>query len=214
MPSAEAAPSHPSPPAHPPQPADTAIDVKRIARAEARLRRAAAHAASPDGAAGVRDAALAGLPVPPGAVVSGYWPLGDELDPRPLMLALAERGARLALPVVEARGLPLGFRAWRPDDEVRPGSFGIPEPRPEAGEVSPRVVLVPMLAFDPSGHRLGYGGGFYDRTLASLRARGRILAVGLAYAGQEVARVPVGPHDQPLDWVVTEVAAMEMDSPR
>jgi 5-formyltetrahydrofolate cyclo-ligase len=142
--------------------------------------------------------------------VSGYWPVQDELDPRPLMLALAARGAQLALPVAEARGRPLRFRAWRPDDPLAPGALRIPEPLASAPEVLPDLVLVPMLAFDRRGFRLGYGAGFYDRTLALVRATKPVLAVGLAYAAQESDAVPVGTHDEPLDWVVTEAGATRL----
>jgi 5-formyltetrahydrofolate cyclo-ligase len=137
-------------------------------------------------------------------VVSAYWPLGDEIDPRPLMEALHLRGHRLALPAIRAAGRPLDFRAWLPGDPLISAGFGIQEPAATAPSVAPRVLLVPLLAFDAAGYRLGYGGGFYDRSLALLRAAGDTLAVGLAYADQQVAAVPREATDQPLDLVVTE----------
>jgi 5-formyltetrahydrofolate cyclo-ligase len=141
-------------------------------------------------------------------VISGYWPLGDEIDPRPLLQALAGRGLPLALPAIRAAGEPLDFRAWRPGDALRPARFGTREPLPEAPLVQPGLLLVPLLAFDAAGYRLGYGGGFYDRSLALLRRTGDILAVGLAYAAQQVAAVPREATDQALDLVVTEAGVV------
>ncbi len=138
------------------------------------------------------------------AVIAGYWPIRDELDPRPAMQVLAQRGHRLALPASIAKREPLVFRAWSPGDPLAPDIMGIQAPLSDAPEVVPWLVLVPMLAFDSSCRRLGYGAGFYDRTLATLRARGGTLAVGLAFDAQEVERVPVAAGDEPLDQVVTE----------
>lgn len=136
--------------------------------------------------------------------------MGSELDPRPLMQALDGRGHGLALPVVAGAGRPLVFRAWTPGDPLRPAAFNTREPSPDKAEVTPRVVLVPLLAFDRAGYRLGYGGGFYDRTLAGLRAAGTALAVGLAFAGQEVESVPRDVNDRRLDWIVTEAEAIRI----
>lgn len=164
------------------------------------------------------DRFLAAVPLPPGAVVSGYWPLGDEIDPRPLMAALAGRGHPLALPAIRAACQPLDFRTWRPGDALRPAGFGTQEPLAEAPMVQPEVLLVPLLAFDAAGYRLGYGGGFYDRSLALARRAGDILAVGLAFAAQQVAAVPREATDQRLDLVATErglitPAAAEAEGP-
>ncbi len=185
-------------------------DQKRRLRAEARTRRAAAAAAAPDAADAVRERLLSAVVLPPAAAVSAYWPMGSELDPRPLMQALDGRGHGLALPVVAGAGQPLVFRAWTPGDPLRPAAFNTREPGPDKAEVTPRVLLVPLLAFDRAGYRLGYGGGFYDRTLAGLRAAGTALAVGLAFAGQEVESVPRDVNDRRLDWVVTEAEAIRM----
>jgi 5-formyltetrahydrofolate cyclo-ligase len=136
--------------------------------------------------------------------------MASEIDPRPLMQALDERGHGLALPVVAGAGQPLVFRAWTPGDPLRPAAFNTREPGPDKAEVTPRVLLVPLLAFDRAGYRLGYGGGFYDRTLAGLRAAGAALAVGLAFAGQEVESVPRDPNDSRLDWIVTEAEAIRI----
>ena len=139
-----------------------------------------------------------------GSVVSGYWPIRSELDPRPAMQALAEHGYRLALPVSVAPGEPLAFRAWVPGDPLAPDIMGIEAPLARAPAVRPALLLVPMLAFDRACRRLGYGAGFYDRTLAALRRTGATIAVGLAFGIQEVERVPTREGDAPLDAVVTE----------
>ena len=159
--------------------------------------------------AGERLAAhgLALLRAMPGAVVSGYVPVRGEIDVMPLLHALHAAGHALALPVVAAREAPLVFRRWRPGMALEKGAFGIPVPPATAPEVRPEVVLVPLVAFDAQGHRLGYGGGYYDRTLAALRAQGRVLAVGCAHAGQEVPHIPALDTDQRLDLVLTEQGA-------
>lgn len=143
-------------------------------------------------------------------IVGGYWPIGDEIDPRPLLKALDEAGWQCALPVVEKVGSPLCFRAWRPGDVLEPGAHAIPAPLAAAAMVTPTLLLVPLLAFDRTGHRLGYGGGYYDRSIAALRGAGALLAVGLAYAGQELAAVPTAGDDVALGWVVTECEAIRI----
>jgi 5-formyltetrahydrofolate cyclo-ligase len=183
------------------------VEAKRDLRARAIERRARAHAAGAQSAPeGARDNFAAALSLTPGAVVAGYWPVRTELDPRPLMTWLRGRGHPLALPVVAGRGRPLVFRPWRPGEELVPGELGIDTPPAAAGKCEPEILLVPLLAFDSSGHRLGHGAGYYDITIAAYRAR--VLAVGLAYAGQEVDAVPREPHDERLDWVVTEEMAL------
>ena len=142
------------------------------------------------------------------ASVSGFWPIGGEANVMPLLRSLGDRGLDMALPVVPKRGEPLLFRRWQPDDPMDSGPFGIAEPQAGAPAVEPDLLLVPLLAFDHAGGRLGYGGGYYDRTLTGLRARKRILAVGVAYAAQACATVPCGDNDAPLDWVLTETAAI------
>lgn len=182
--------------------------LKTHLRAEAALRRAEAHAANPTAGATL-SAVLPREALPPrGAVVAGYWPFRTEIDPRALMGRLARLGARLALPVTPPKGseAPLTFRAWRPETPLQPGAFGVPEPGPGCETVEPDLLLVPLLAFDRSGRRLGYGAGHYDRTLEALRARRRVVALGLAFAAQEVERTPVHAHDQLLDAIVTEAA--------
>lgn len=136
------------------------------------------------------------------AIVSGYTAIRSEIDPRRLMDALHGRGHRLCLPVIEARGRPLRFREWAPGVRMTTGPFGVAVPD-EGAWLEPQVLLVPLLAFDRRGFRLGYGGGFYDRTLQRLRGHGPVLAVGLAYAAQEVDRVPTDATDQRLDAILT-----------
>ncbi|SMF32783.1 5-formyltetrahydrofolate cyclo-ligase [Tistlia consotensis] len=189
-----------------PDAADLAAEKKRL-RAALLARRAAAHAADPE--AGARLAArLADVALPEGAVVAGYWPLRDEIDPRPAMLALLGLGHPLCLPVIVGAGKPLAFRAWTPDARLQAAGFGTQVPGPEAEERVPSVLLVPLVGFDDEGFRLGYGGGFYDRTLAKLRAGGlQALAIGLAYAAQRAERLPRETTDERLDWIVTEAGA-------
>ena len=147
-----------------------------------------------------------GLPfeVAAGAVVSGYSPIRNEIDPAPLMLKLAIAGARLALPVVNARGKSLTFRAWSPSDRLVLGSLGIPEPSPAAAELVPDIMLVPLAAFDRTGHRIGYGAGYYDHSFAHLRKSHHVTGVGLAFAVQETPSIPALLHDVALDFVLTE----------
>jgi 5-formyltetrahydrofolate cyclo-ligase len=139
-----------------------------------------------------------------GMIVSGYAPIRSELDPAPLMKKLADKGARLALPCINARGQSLIFRSWSPQDRLMLGPLGIPEPSPAAAEVHPDVMLVPLAAFDKLGHRIGYGAGYYDYTFAHLRKAKHVIGVGLAFAAQETKAIPALSHDVPLDYVITE----------
>lgn len=146
------------------------------------------------------------------AIVSGYMPIRGEIDPLPLMHALAVRGAALAMPTISAAGQPLIFREWHDGDAMRRGPLGIPEPMPDAAILLPDIVLVPLAAFDRRGHRIGYGAGHYDRTLAALRLEKPVVAVGLAFAAQEIAQVPNEAHDVPLDLVLTEAETIILRS--
>ncbi len=138
------------------------------------------------------------------AAVSGFLPIGSEMDVRPLLNRLRAKEIEVSLPVVIGNDLPLVFRKWCDGDPLIEEEFGTKAPGPEAKELVPDLLIVPMLAFDRLGYRLGYGGGFYDRTLARLRRDKRIVAVGVAYAGQEIDVVPRDELDQPLDRIVTE----------
>jgi len=138
-----------------------------------------------------------------GAIIAGYAAVRGEADPFPLMAALSNQGHALCLP--QTRGETLVFRAWKPGDPLVVGRFNIPEPDDKARERRPDLVLVPLLAFDAEGHRLGYGAGYYDRYLREQRAKRTIYAIGIAYAGQEVGAVPHEESDEALDAVVTEL---------
>ncbi len=143
-----------------------------------------------------------------GGTLAAYWPMRSEADPRPLMVALKERGIALALPAMVRRadgdGREIAFRSWTPWEPIMPGGFGTLIPLESAPVVQPTALIVPLLAFDRRCHRLGYGKGHYDRAIATLTAQGPLLAIGLAYAAQEIAEVPAEPHDQSLYAVATE----------
>lgn len=134
--------------------------------------------------------------------VAGFWPLGSEADARQILVGLAQRGVATALPAV-VKG-HLVFRAWKPWDVIGPGGFGTLVPLDHAGEVRPGALIVPLLAFDLDGFRIGYGKGYYDRAIADLSTAGQLLTIGIAYACQQVAMVPREPHDRRLDVIVTE----------
>ena len=179
------------------------IEEKRALRTRIKAWRAGLDAAAVARAAdAVAAHGLDFLHMQRGAVVSGFASLPDEFRVWPLLRRLAREGRRLALPVMQGKMKPLLFRAWAPGDAMDRGVWGIGEPKPDKPVLEPDVVLVPLLAFDRAGWRLGYGGGFYDRTLASLRGRKPIAAVGLAYDEQLIDAVPHLDYDQRLDWVL------------
>jgi 5-formyltetrahydrofolate cyclo-ligase len=165
-------------------------------------------------AAAAQALAARGLPfeIAHGAIVAGYSPIRSEIDPTPLMRKLAAQGAQLALPVIIERDAPLVFRAWSPGAELVRGPLGILEPSPEAASVIPDILLVPLAAFDRSGHRIGYGAGHYDRTFAQLRPAKAATAAGVAFAVQEIEAVPALPHDVALDYVLTETQSFDFRS--
>ena len=165
-------------------------------------------------AAAAQAIAGRGLPfeITSGAVVAGYSPIRSEVDPAPLMRKLAAQGAQLALPVITARGQSLRFRVWSADDRLLQGPLGILEPSPAAAEITPDIVLVPLAAFDRSGHRIGYGAGHYDRTLAQLHKSKGFAVIGLAFATQQVKTVPALQHDVALDYVLTETKVFDFRS--
>jgi 5-formyltetrahydrofolate cyclo-ligase len=150
------------------------------------------------------------LPITPGAITSGFMPLKSEINPLPLMQKLAEAGARLALPAIAGRGKPLIMRAWEFGAPLDRGQWGIHEPKPEAPEVEPDILLVPLLAFDRAGYRLGYGAGYYDMTIHRLRTLKPVTAVGIAFAAQEVPKIPTTPRDERLDLVLTEREVIDL----
>ena len=174
---------------------------------------AARDALSPEQRAAAAAAVGAGgLPfaVAPGAVVAGYAPIRSELDPMPLLRHLAAAGARLALPVIQGRNQPLQFRSFAIGAALAPGPLGILQPAATAAELVPDILLVPLAAFDRSGHRIGYGAGYYDRSLSALRAQKPVVAVGLAFAVQEIDAVPASAHDAALDYVLTDQKTFDL----
>lgn len=142
------------------------------------------------------------IEVPAGAVIAGYWPIRDELDPRPLLSVLRERGHALCLPVVAKPHLI--FREFGRETEFEDAGFGTMAPGPAAPEVRPDVLLMPLSAFDNAGNRVGYGKGHYDTAIAALEKNGRVICIGLAFDVQEVGEVPAEPHDKPLNGILTE----------
>ena len=179
-------------------------EQKSAARTEAFARRKIAHAGR-----GIHDADILAdlLAGHSGALLAGYMPMRTEIDCLPAMTANIGRGGRVAVPVIPGAARPLRFREWTPGAAMVAGDFGALIPA--AGDwLTPTVLIVPMLAFDRRGYRLGYGGGGYDRTLEGLRARGPVVAIGFAYGAQEVGEVPIDATDQRLDLVVTEAGVI------
>ena len=179
-------------------------DVKATLRREAIERRDALPADARAKAAETIAGREFPLAVQAGSIVSGFAPLKSEINPLPLMRKLSAAGARLALPVAAGRGQPLIMRAYAFGDPLVAGVWGIRVPRPEAPVVEPDILIVPLLAFDRRGNRLGYGAGYYDMTISGLRARKLVVAVGIAFAAQEIDTVPISPRDARLDLVLTE----------
>ncbi len=155
------------------------------------------------GAMAVAASGLDWLGAQPGVVVSGFLSFGEEINTMPLLRRLAGANHDLCLPVMRGKNKPLLFRRWRPGDAMDTAVWGIREPKADRPELRPEILLVPLLAFDRHGDRLGYGGGFYDRTLHALRASGPVITVGLAFAEQEVDAVPHLDYDERLDWILT-----------
>lgn len=191
---------------------DSSQNLKDELRGRALARRAALGVKARTDAAKMIAAASLPLELPRGAIVAGYSPINGELDPFPLMRSLADRGAELALPVIIKRDHALIFRTWSAQEGLVRGQYGIFEPSSDAPEVDPDIVLVPLAAFDRAGHRIGYGRGYYDRTLQNLRAAKRISVIGLAFAVQEIEVVPRLPHDEQLDCVLTERELIDLRS--
>lgn len=202
----------------PPSVFDRMMQSAEVTEAKAALRLAAlarrdALPAS-ERASGAQTIAARTFPVavPHGAIVSGYSPMKSELNPIPLMRKFADAGAQLALPVVAGRGKPLTMRAWSFGEELASGVWGIREPKADAPEVFPDILLVPLAAFDRHGHRIGYGAGYYDMTITRIRAMKPALAVGIAFAAQEIDRVPATSFDARLDLVLTEREVIDLRS--
>jgi 5-formyltetrahydrofolate cyclo-ligase len=194
-----------------PQPTedDPRVALKARLRAEALARRDAIPAE--ERARVAEQIAAEPLPVAisAGLIVSAYMPIRSELNPLPLLRRFGDAGARLALPAIAGRGQPLSMRAWSVGEPLVRGQWGIREPAATAESVEPDVLLVPLAAFDRRGYRIGYGAGYYDLTLRALRAAKQIVAIGLAFAVQEISEVPGLPHDERLDLVLTERAVVD-----
>lgn len=173
--------------------------AKALARKAAFARRAMAHEAADGTEAGLLSAFLAGYR---GVPLAGYLPIRSEIDPMPAMTEAAAHGP-VGVPVIQGAGLPLRFSRWEPDTPLREGPFKVRVPQVDAF-FEPEILIVPLVAFDAQGGRLGYGGGFYDRTLEQLRSRRATLAIGYAFDAQESANLPLEMTDQPLDYLVTE----------
>jgi 5-formyltetrahydrofolate cyclo-ligase len=158
--------------------------------------------------------AIAARPFPvaivPGTIVSGFMPLKSEINPLPLLRKLSDAGAKLALPAIAGRGNPLTMRAYAFGDAFARGQWGIREPQPEQPEVFPDVLIVPLACFDRAGHRIGYGAGYFDKTIRALRARKPVTAVGIAFAAQETEHIPATVFDEPLDLVLTESETIDL----
>ncbi len=150
------------------------------------------------------------IAIAPGAIVAGFMPLKSEINPLPLLQKLSDAGAQLALPAIAGRGKPLTMRAWQFGAALDRGQWGIREPKKDAPEVDPDILLVPLLAFDRNGFRIGYGAGYYDMTIHRLRGLKAAIAVGIAFAAQEVPDVPTSPRDERLDLVLTEREVIDL----
>ena len=179
--------------------ADALTEAKTAARQAAFARRKEAHDTAGPGRAGLLSSVLAGYR---GVPLAGYWPIRTEISPIPAMEEAAAHGP-VGLPVIEDHGLPLRFSRWEPGCAMRDGPFGAAVPAVDDW-ITPEILILPLVAFDRAGTRLGYGGGFYDRTLEGLRAHRPTLAIGFAYAAQEAESLPREDTDQPLDMIVTE----------
>lgn len=179
------------------------MDIKSQ-KTRARLQAKQAREAAFDSAAGIE--LIRNFPAGrfKGATIAGFWPLKGEINVIPLLSALYDLGHKLALPCTPRVGNPLIMRAWSPGDKLKVGSFDTREPFSNKPEMRPHIVLMPLLAFTDRGERLGYGGGFYDRTLATLRASGDVFTCGVAFAGQKAASLPTDQYDQRLDAILTE----------
>ena len=184
------------------------FDPKAVWRDRMRAARREASKTRPDAPRHAARIFMDTFAIKDGAVVALYYPIRSELDTAPLAEALAGAGAAIALPRVEEKKQPLTFRRYAPGDPLVEGRYGERVPAPSAPLVRPDLVVTPLLAFTRTGDRLGYGGGYYDRTLGALREGGDVTAIGYAFAAQEVDALPVSPLDQRLDWIVTERGAI------
>lgn len=156
---------------------------------------------------------LVAMAKPNGSAISAFWPLAEELDTLPLLHALHQQGHQMLLPVMLGAGQPLQFACWQPGDELVEAAFKTLEPSKDKARMQPDIMLCPLLAFDRRGYRMGYGGGFYDRSIAQISQHKQVLTIGLAFAAQEVSQVPTGEFDVPLDMIVTEEEIIHIKAP-
>lgn len=177
---------------------------KQKLRNEARVARAGLMVAAPAAAHAIAKNFLTSIPLQSNDVVATYIAAHDEIDPKELISALRRRGVAITLPRVAAKNAPLAFHLWRDGASPVKGAYELFEAAPDWPLATPDIVLVPLLAFDTDGYRLGYGGGYYDRSLRALRQTGNVTAIGLAYDGQQVTHLPRDATDERLDWIVTE----------
>jgi 5-formyltetrahydrofolate cyclo-ligase len=184
--------------------ADQIPRQKELLRNEALARRDALPATQRQAAAEIIAARKFPVAIPRGAVVSGFMPMKSEINPLPLLKRLAAGGAKLALPVVAGRGKPLIMRAWEFGGPLEAGVWGIRQPKADAPEIDPDILIVPLAAFDRAGHRIGYGAGYYDMTITRLRGIKSVVVLGIGFAAQEIPRVPATERDARLDLVLTE----------
>ena len=184
--------------------------MKEQVRQDALAKRALLKQSVPELSRRMAEVFLSRIPLPPTAVVSAYVAIGQEADPAPLLERLRARGHIVVVPRVVGRGTPLEFHRYEAGAQLVPGGFGLLEPARHWPIVDPDILAVPLLAFDREGYRVGYGAGFYDRTLARLRAARDVVAVGFAFAAQEFPEVPHDENDQRLDWIVTENGARQL----
>ena len=185
---------------------DSIAAAKAELRRRARSRRRDLRESAPTAGEGIAANFLT-IPIAAPAAIAAYAPIGSEADPTILVERLRQGGHALALPRIWSEGEALRFHLWPLGADLLKGRFGLLEPAPDWPEIVPDVLLVPLLAFDAAGHRLGYGGGYYDRTLRELRRRGSVLAAGVGFAGQEENELPADENDERLDWIVTEKSA-------
>ena len=184
--------------------ADQIPRQKELLRNEALARRDALPATQRQAAAEIIATRKFPVAIPRGALVSGFMPMKSEINPLPLLKRLAAEGAKLALPVVVARGKPLIMRTWEFGGPLDAGVWGIRQPKADAPEIDPDILIVPLAAFDRAGHRIGYGAGYYDMTITRLRGIKPVVAIGIGFAVQEIPRVPATERDARLDLVLTE----------
>ena len=176
------------------------------------VRRRSAEKAGPLAAAHLSDHLVAGFGYLAGYAVSGYLAIGTEIDVVPALLRLEKAGLHATLPVVTEHEQSLTFRHWTAGTQLEPGPLRTRHPVAGSPKMVPDLLIIPMLAFDVEGYRIGWGGGFYDRTLVKLRAKKEVIAIGAAFAAQQVDKIPRDHHDARLDWVVTEMGLIEINA--